>query len=84
MERKYLVNEIVSFGFKYGLFNKSIKASEIKSKINEGLQNSEFIENLINTIILTAKKRKNIDVRRLKELLFELDKLRLDLEYKER
>ena len=83
MERNVLVNEIASFCFQYGIFDKSIRVSEIKNRIRNQLDNVEFIENLINTLIIKTRNRKNIDVEKLKELLLELEKIRLELEYKD-
>jgi len=47
------------------------------------LKDVSFIESLINTIIVKTKKSKDIDVEKLKELLLELEKIRLDLEYRD-
>jgi len=41
-----------------------------------------FVEGLINMMIVRSKMSKDIDVDKLMELLLELDKLRLELEYK--
>jgi len=82
MERNILVNEIAAFCFSYGVFDKSIRAREIKKNIKSQLDDVEFIESLINTLIVKTRNRKNIDIEKLKELLLELEKIRLDLEYK--
>ena len=83
MERKVLVDEIADFCVCYGLFKKSDSINAIKERIERGLEDSDFLESLINTIMLKTKKRKNIDIERLKGLLLELEKVRLEQEYKE-
>ena len=83
IQRETLVNEIISFCYEYELFGKSVREDLIRKVIEERLEESEFIENLINTIIVKTKNREDIDVQNLKELLLELEKVRLELEYKE-
>ena len=81
MERKTLVNEIVDFALEYGIFNISGAISEIKTKIEHQLVDYEFVEGLINMIIVKTKDHKDIDTGRLIKLLIELEKIRLELEY---
>lgn len=81
MKRDTLVNEIAEFGFKYGVFNKSLGVDEIKKGLEDMLEDSAFIETLINTIIIKTKGNKNIDTRKLKLILLHLEKIRLELEY---
>ena len=81
MERKVLINEISDFCFYYGLYNKLINISEIKSNIEFGLKDPVFIENLISTINVNIRKRKNVDTQKLITILTELERLRLELEY---
>jgi len=83
MERKELINEITGFCLEYRLFRRTADIEKIKNRIEEQLEDSEFIESLINTIILKTKRQKNKDTDRLKELLIELEKIRLEIEYKE-
>jgi len=80
MERDILINEIVSFCLDYGVL---IDRREVKSKIEEGLEKAELIENLINTIFIKAKNGKIRDIEKVKELLIELEKTRLDLEFRD-
>ena len=82
MERKELINEIINFCFEHGLFKGTVKVSELKIKIRKGLNDSEFIENLINTIIIKTRYRKSIDTEKIKALLLGLEEIRLELEYK--
>lgn len=82
MERKVLVNEIIHFCLKYGILKYPVTARKFKN-IERELANAEFVEGLINTIILKARIHKNTDINKLKELLLELERLRLELEYKD-
>jgi len=83
MERKILITEIANFCLKYKLFNKLISLSEVKNRIESQLEDIEFVESLINTIIIKTKRGKNIETKKLKGLLLELERLRLELEYAE-
>jgi len=80
MERDILINEIANFCLDYGVI---IDRIEIKSKIEDGLGKAELIESLINTIFIKAKNGKIKDIEKVKELLVELEKIRLDLEFKD-
>ena len=82
MERNILIDEIAEFGFKYKLFSRTFNIKDLKIGIDGSLKRVEFIESLINTIIVKTKYRKNVDTERLKDLLIELEKIRLKLEYK--
>lgn len=81
MEKYELIEEIMKFGFDYGLFNIGIDKREIKTGISYMLDDCEFLENLINTIILKSKYGDNSDKERIKVILLELEKIRLELEY---
>jgi len=83
MERKDLINEIISFCYIYKLFGRSAKEDEIRNSIGHRLNESAFIESLINVIVLKTKGRRNIDINKTKEILIELEKVRLNLEYEE-
>ena len=56
--------------------------SELKKTFESRIDESEFIENLINTIIVRTKQIRHINKKRTKEILFELEKIRLELEYR--
>ena len=83
MEKNKLINEITNFCFDYGIFNIWDSQSVIKSKIEHGLGKAPFVESLINTIIVKAKAYSYINVDRLKTILLELEKIRIELEYKD-
>ena len=80
MEREILVEEIVSFCLDYGVL---IDRDEIKGNIEQGLEKAELIESLYNVVFLKAKSTAGMDIARVKELLVELEKIRLDLEFKD-
>jgi len=81
MERKILIKEIADFCIKCGVFKGKVETSEIPIGIEVGLENIEFVESLINTIINRVEQNKNVDIRKVKIMLLELEKIRLDLEY---
>ena len=80
IKRDSLVREIVSFCLDYGVF---FEHKEIEIKIEQGLEKAELVESLINIIFKNAKSGKIKDIERVKELLIELEKIRLDLEFKD-
>ena len=84
MERNILVGKIVNFCFTYNVLDDaSIEVSELTRIIDKGLDEAYFLESLINTIIVRTKRHKGVDIKLVKELLIELEKIRLELEYKE-
>ena len=82
MERKRLANELTDFCLAYKIFNISCGAKEIKQRIEEQFDDVIFVEGLINLIIVKVKKLDDIDTGKLVELLSELERVRLELEYK--
>ena len=85
MEQKRLArlaNELTDFCLQYGIFNISCSAKEIKRSIEEQFVDVVFVENLIVLIIKKTNNRKDVDADRLIELLSELERVRLELEYK--
>ena len=82
MERKKLVNDLTDFCLEYRIFNISCGAKEIKQRIEEQFDDVIFVEGLINLIIVKAKNHEGIDTGKLVELLSELERVRLELEYK--
>jgi hypothetical protein len=82
MKRTVLVNEIVGFCFEYGIFNKSEEIKNIKLSIFHQLEDVVFVEQFINLLIIKTKNRHDIDFEKLKMLLLELERIRLELEYK--
>jgi len=85
MEQKKLTrlaDELTDFCLEYKIFNISCSVKEIKKRIEEQFDDVVFVEGLINLIIVKTKDHKDIDTGKLIELLSELERLRLELEYK--
>jgi len=82
MERTVLIDEIINFGLNYGLLKNPFVIKRIRKNIEKELTEVEFVENLYNTIFSKAKERKVLRQKRIKDLLMELEKLRLELEDK--
>ncbi|MCL2568492.1 MAG: hypothetical protein FWE12_03510 [Oscillospiraceae bacterium] len=80
MQKNELIETVISFCLDYGVL---LDKEEIKRKIEAGLEKEEFLENLIGTIRNKAKRDSTLDIQRVKELLIELEKIRLDLEFKD-
>ncbi len=82
MERKKLASGLTDFCLASGIFNITCGTKEIKQRITEQFDDVVFVEGLINMIIVKAKELEDIDTGKLVELLAELEKVRLELEYK--
>jgi len=80
MKQDNLIREIVSFCLDYGVL---IDRKEIERKIKQGLEKAELIEDLYNTIFRRAKSDRGMDIKRVIELLIELERVRLELEFKD-
>ena len=81
MERDILVDEIYNFCFDYGVL---VDKKAIKKNIEKGLGKAEIVESIYNMVFTKAKRGKVEDVERAKELLIELEKIRLDLEFRDK
>jgi len=81
MERKKLIDEIIRFCFDYRIINKPIDIDEVKENIEQQLKESDFVETLINAIILNTTHHKRTNIKKIKELLLALEDIRLELEY---
>jgi len=85
LERNILIEKIVGFCFQYQILDDtSITENELKTIVEKRLEEAHFLESLINAIILRTKKTNDIDIELVKELLLELEKIRLEVEYKAR
>jgi len=80
MERNDLVEELKNYCLDYGVV---IDERELKNNIEKGLGKVEIIESLYNMVFKKAKSGKVRDIERVKELLIELEKIRLELEFKD-
>ena len=68
------------FGFEHGLFSKSININELKIGIEAGLKRVEFVEEFLNKTYV-IKYRKKLNNLKIKSLIAELEKIRLDMEF---
>ena len=85
MEQKRLTrlaSELTDFCLEYRIFDISCGAKEFKQRMEELFCDVIFVEEMINLIIVKTMNHENIDTDKLIELLAELDRLRLELEYK--
>ena len=83
MDRKDLINKIVGFCFYLEIIKNIDNEIEIKKVIDEHLDEIAFIEDLIRTMITKARVIKGLDIDGLKEVLTELEVIRVELELKE-
>jgi len=84
MEQKKLerlASELTNFCLENRILKPKIGAREMKKRIEEQFTDVVFVENLINMIIVKVQNQKDIDTGKLVELLSELERLRLELEY---
>jgi len=52
------------------------------TNMEKALREVDYVESLITTIIFWTRGIRHIDIDRLKEILIELEKIRIDLEYR--
>jgi hypothetical protein len=83
MGRKDLVNELIEFIDRYRLFSNAENLRMARDKIERQLENSVFVEGLIQTLIVKARYLDNVDFEQLKRLLIGLEEIRLELEYRD-
>lgn len=58
----------------------------VEKKIIDGLEDIRFVENLINIFyskIKIKEYKRKLNIKRIKKLLIELEKVRINLEFKE-
>lgn len=85
MEQYKLVKEIIKTCQYFKIMNCDINDSFVKKKIIDGLEDIIFVENLLNIFYKKMKQKrfqKTLNQNRLKRLLIELEKIRLNLEFK--
>lgn len=85
MSQDKLVKEIIKMCKYFRIMEQDIDFSFVEKKIIDGLDDIIFVENLLN--IFYKKKNQNyykkrLNQQRLKNLLIELEKIRLNLEFK--
>jgi len=83
MGKKELAEKIIYFCIEYRLLDRAKDMILEKGRVERELEDICFVENLIHLLILKTKYIE-VDNRKLKNLLVELEKVRLDLEYEDR
>ena len=80
MTREKLIDEIIDFYVEHRVYKSPLKAFELIRTIEAQLNNVAFVETLYNEIFIKAKQNKLIKTKRIKNMLFELEKIRIELE----
>lgn len=86
MNQYKLIKEIIKTCKYFKIIENEIDYNYIEKKIIDGLDDIIFVENLLNVFYRKTKSRKfknTINKNRLKNILVELEKIRLNLEFKE-
>ncbi len=81
----HLVKEIINTCKYFKIIDNEVNDLLIEKKIIDGLEDIIFVENLLNVLYFKIKAKRNIkklNLKRLKNLLIELEKIRLNLEFK--
>lgn len=85
MDQYKLVKEIIKTCQYFEIVERDIDNYFVEKKIIDGLDDIIFVENLLNIFYKKMKLkryRNSLDQNRLKKLLIELEKIRLNLEFK--
>lgn len=85
MEQYKLVKEIIKTCQYFKVMNCDINDAFVEKKIIDGLEDIIFVENLLNIFYKKMKLKRfqnTLNQERLKKLLIELEKIRLNLEFK--
>lgn len=85
MDQYKLVKEIIKTCQYFKIVGRDIDNYFVEKKIIDGLDDIIFVENLLNIFYkkMKLKRYRNfLDQNRLKKLLIELEKIRLNLEFK--
>jgi len=81
MKRNEIAEITAKFLFDYKMLDGDINEAEVIEVINSYLDDVTFVETLINLIIKRANVRRDIDAVKLIDILIELERIRLELEY---
>lgn len=85
MDQYKLVKEIIKTCKYFKVINYETNYPFVEKKIIDGLEDIIFVENLLNIFYSKMKLKrfqKTLNQNRLKKLLIELEKVRLNLEFK--
>lgn len=85
MDHYKLVKEIIKTCQYFKVMDYDINDNYVEKKILDGLEDIIFVENLLNIFYKRMKLKRfqnTLNQNRLKKLLIELEKIRLNLEFK--
>lgn len=85
MNHYTLIKEIIKTCNYFKVIDKNKDYYYVEKKIIDGLEDISFVENLLTIFYQKMKLKKfqnTLNKDRLKRLLFELEKIRLELEFK--
>lgn len=85
MSHYKLIKEIIKTCNYFRIFNSNEDYFYLEKKIINGLEDISFVENLLSVLYQKMKLKRfqnTLNKDRLKNLLIELEKIRLDLEFK--
>lgn len=86
MDRRLLIHEIIKTCQYFKVIEKDINYAFVEKKIIDGLEDIIFVENLLKVLynkINQKRFKKHLNNSKIKNLLIELEKIRLNLEFKE-
>ena len=84
MNQYNLVKEIIKMCQYFNVMDYVMNDCYVEKKIIDGLEDIIFVENLLNVFykkMKCKKYQKSLNQNRLKKLLIELEKIRLNLEF---
>jgi len=80
IDKKKLLNEVIDFLVECEVLCGVVTSAE-ESKLERGLAEPMFVEELIGILMNHVKSSKNVNFKALKALYLKLNDLRFDLEY---
>ena len=80
MRKEKLVDTIIDVGVELKIIKKPVNIKLIKNNVKIIIGDVAFIERLYNIIFIRAKKCNILHTKRIKHLLMELERIRIDLE----
>ena len=85
MNQYELVKEIIKMCKYFKIVDYEVDNNFVEKKIMDSLEDIIFVENMLNVFYIKMKSKKYnkyLNQKRLKKLLIELEKIRLNLEFK--
>jgi len=80
MERKVLVDEIIDLFLELGVLKDLTNLEQTKNNMEKQIENAEFVELIYNVIFIRAKEQRMLDIKRIIDILQELNRIRIKLE----